>query len=97
MIYHVTTNTDWQKAKAQGSYSHISLEREGFIHTCSRAQLSGVLERYYKSTPDLLLLHIDEDLLEADMKYEMAPSVNEEFPHIFGPINIDAVVNTEAL
>jgi len=97
MIYHVTTQAAWQQAKQQGSYQHISLEKEGFIHNCSRAQLAGVLDRYYKNETGLLLLHIDESLLEAELKYELAPSVNEEFPHIFGPINIDAVVETETL
>ena len=97
MIYHVTTKAAWQEALEKGRYEHISLEKEGFIHNCSRAQLAGVLDRYYKNTPDLLLLHIDESLLQAELKYELAPSVKEEFPHIFGPINIDAVVNTEIL
>lgn len=97
MIYHVTTNAAWQEAKQKGSYEHISLEKEGFIHNCSMAQLAGVLDRYYKGQSDLLLLHIDESLLEAELKYELAPSVNEEFPHIFGPINIGAVVKTEEL
>ncbi|RYD72454.1 MAG: DUF952 domain-containing protein [Sphingobacteriales bacterium] len=97
MIYHVTTNAAWQQAKEKGRYEHLSLEKEGFIHNCSRTQLAGVLERYYKNGTDLLLLHIDESLLEAELKYELAPSVNEEFPHIFGPINLDAVVETENL
>ena len=97
MIYHVTTNAAWQLAKENGRYEHISLEKEGFIHNCSRAQLAGVLDRYYKDGKDLLLLHIDETLLEAELKYELAASVNETFPHIFGPINIDAVVNTEPI
>jgi uncharacterized protein (DUF952 family) len=97
MIYHVTTHAAWQSAIEKGRYEHISLEKEGFIHNCSREQLAGVLDRYYKDQYDLLLLHIDETLLEAELKYELAPSVNEEFPHIFGPINIDAVVKTEPL
>ncbi|RYY48054.1 MAG: DUF952 domain-containing protein [Chitinophagaceae bacterium] len=97
MIYHVTTNAAWTAAKERGRYEHPSLEQEGFIHNCSREQLAGVLDRYYKNTGDLLLLHINEQLLEAELKYELAASVNEEFPHVFGPINMDAVVNTEAL
>lgn len=97
MIYHVTTHTAWQSAIEKGRYEHISLEKEGFIHNCSRQQLAGVLDRYYKDQYDLLLLHIDETLLEAELKYELASSVNEEFPHIFGPLNIDAVVKTEPL
>jgi uncharacterized protein (DUF952 family) len=46
---------------------------------------------------DLILLVINTNLLQHEWKYELAPSVNEEFPHIFGPINIDAVVAIETI
>lgn len=97
MIYHVTTETDWESALKQGFYTHPSLSKEGFIHNCSLEQLPGVLERYYADIKGLLLLQIEESKLQAPLKYELAPSVNEEFPHIFGPINLDAVVKTESL
>ena len=94
MIYHVTSNTDWQKALQQGFYEHPSLAAEGFIHTSKEEQVKSVLERYYQNQQDLLLLHIDETKLTAALKYELAPSVNEEFPHIYGALNLDAVVAT---
>ncbi|MFT3980539.1 MAG: DUF952 domain-containing protein [Ferruginibacter sp.] len=97
MIYHVTTRKDWAAAQAKGFYDHPSLAAEGFIHNCSLEQLPGVLDRYYKGVPELILLHIDETKLQAPLKYELAPSVNDMFPHIFGNINLDAVVNTQSL
>lgn len=97
MIYHVTSNTDWQKALQQGFYEHPSLTADGFIHTSKEEQVKGVLERYYQNQPDLLLLHIDETKLTAALKYELAPSVNEEFPHIYGALNLDAVVATTTI
>lgn len=97
MIYHVTTKDDWQQALTAGEYTHPSLATEGFIHSSQMAQVPGVLDRYYKGKTDLVLLHIDESKLIPALKYELAPSVNEEFPHIFGPINLDAVVNIQTL
>ena len=97
MIYHVTTRQLWNDAQQQGFYAHPSLQKEGFIHNCSMEQLPGVLERYYKEVQGLILLHINEEKLQAVLKYELAPSVNEMFPHIFGVINLDAIVQTEAL
>ena len=97
MIYHVVSNSNWQQAQQQGFYEAPSLALEGFIHTSKAEQVPGVLSRYYAGQADLLLLHIDETKLTAPLKYELAPSVNEEFPHIFGPLNLDAVVKTEAL
>ncbi len=101
MIYHVVTALNWQKSVqtagpgGQGFYEAASLALEGFIHTSKAEQVQGVLERYYKGQNDLLLLHIDETKLTALLKYELAPSINEEFPHIFGRLNLDAVIKIE--
>ena len=97
MIYHVVTETNWQNALKQGFYEAESLADEGFIHTSKAEQVAGVLNRYYKDQSNLLLLHIDEEKLTAPLKYELAPSVNEEFPHIYGRLNIDAVIKVENL
>ncbi len=97
MIYHVVTEQNWQKALQQGFYEADSLALEGFIHTSKAEQVPGVLERYYKNKTGLLLLHIDETKLTAPLKFELAPSINEVFPHIYGRLNIDAVVKSEKL
>ena len=92
MIYHVTTKLQWQQALEKGFFEEPSLHTEGFIHNSTKEQVAGVLGRYYKNKTDLVLLHINEDKLTAVLKYELAPSINEMFPHIFGVINIDAIV-----
>lgn len=97
MIYHVVTAANWKAALAKGYYEADSLATEGFIHTSKESQVKGVLERYYQNQTNLLLLHIDETKLTAELKYELAPSVNEVFPHIFGRLNIDAVINATQL
>ena len=94
MIYHVVTQTDWQFALENGFYEAASLASEGFIHTSKENQVKGVLERYYKNQTDLLLLHIDEDKLIPQLKYENASSIDESFPHIYGRLNLDAVIKT---
>ena len=94
MIYHITTKQQWKSAQEKGFFDEPSLHTEGFIHNSTEAQVAGVLERYYKGKADLLLMHIDETKLEAELKYELAPSVNQFFPHVFGNINLDAVVKT---
>lgn len=97
IIYHVTTANEWELAKQEGEYIAPSLAFEGFIHCSVKQQVQGVLERYYAGITDLVLLVIDTALVTAPLKYELAPSVNEEFPHIFGPINLDAVIAVEAI
>jgi uncharacterized protein (DUF952 family) len=97
MIYHVVNKSNWQKAVQQGFYAAESLATEGFIHASKIDQLPGVLNRYYKGQSDLIILHIDENKLQSPFTYELAPSVNEEFPHIYGRLNLDAVLNVEEL
>lgn len=92
MIYHITTHQSWKSALQQGFYEAASLKSEGFIHTSKAEQVKGVLERYYSKEKNLLLLHIDENKVTPEIKWELAPSINEEFPHIYGKLNVDAVI-----
>lgn len=97
VIYHVTTMQDWKAAKEKGFYTAASLETEGFIHCSEAQQVQGVLERYYGGQTNLLKLVIDTNKLQSKLQYDLAPSVNEAFPHVYGPINLDAVISTESL
>jgi uncharacterized protein (DUF952 family) len=97
MIFHVTTQNNWEDALKNGFYAAPSWHSEGFIHMSMKHQVQGVLERYYQGMKNLVLLHIDESKLKAELKYELSPSVNQEFPHLFGTLNVDAVVEVEPL
>jgi len=92
MIYHVTTPAEWEAAQQSGAYAAASLSSEGFIHLSQEHQVAGVLDRYYQGMKDLVLLHVQEELLSAPLKFELSPSIGEEFPHVYGLINLDAVV-----
>lgn len=97
MIYHVTTAKEWKVAQEKGFYEAASLATEGFIHNSTENQVAGVLQRYFAGKTDLIKLVIDPAKLTHELKYELAPSLGEEFPHIYGPINLDAVVDVVRL
>ena len=100
MIYHITTRTAWNQARESGDYRTESLEIEGFIHCSTDKQVIPVTEKYYKSHEDLILLVIEPDRLTSNLKWEPPaegappPGVPEGdlFPHIYGPINLEAVI-----
>lgn len=96
-IYHVTTRQEWNVAKELGIYIAPSLKTEGFIHCSTLQQIRGVVERYYMGKKDLLKLVIDPQKLNSELKYELSPSVKEDFPHVYGPINLEAIVNIETI
>lgn len=98
VIYHVTTRAEWEQAQALGRYEAASLALEGFIHaSADERQVQGVLQRYFAGQKDLVKLTIATHRLTQELKWEWAPSVNEEFPHIYGPLNLDAVEQIDYL
>lgn len=99
-IFHIATPEDWASAQQTGSYTTSTLGRslaeEGFIHAAFEDQWPLVLRRYYAEvhTP-LLLLEIETDRLSSLLVEEQpAPGVDAIYPHIYGPLNVDAVVST---
>lgn len=97
IIYHVTTASEWNAAKEKGFYESPSLKEEGFIHCSQEHQLSGVLERYFTGAKDLVKLVIDTEKLTSKLVYDWSPTVQDTFPHIYGVINLDAVVEIISL
>ena len=97
IIYHITFRADWDAAKQKGFYEAASLKEEGFIHCSQEEQVAGVLDRYYKGKTGLVKLVIDTDKLTSRYVFEWSPSTQDTFPHIFGPINTDAVVEVISL
>jgi len=93
-IYHVVLPEVWERFKTRPSYQPDSLTTEGFIHCSYQSQLEGVLERYYGGVEKVLILTIDTEKLFSKLVKE--PSTNNElFPHIYGRLNTNAVVDVQ--
>lgn len=101
MIFHITDPAIWaaseQHGEHTGSTRGVDLAQEGYIHCSTAQQWPGVIERYYADATDLVLLHIDETKLTSPLVYEQLPGMPEPFPHVYGPINVDAVVAAQRL
>lgn len=101
MIFHITDAATWAASQQRGTHTGstrgIDLAEEGYIHCSTDEQWPAVIERFYADASDLLLLHIDEARLTSPLVYEQLPGMTEPFPHIYGPINVDAVIATQPL
>lgn len=97
IIFHITTEPEWAAAKATGHYESGSLKEEGFIHCCQEDQISDVRQRYFEGKQQLLKLTIDTSKLKSQLIYEWSPSNAATYPHVYGPINTDAVVQVDPL
>jgi len=89
-IVHITSKTAWEGAVESGEYLADSLNLEGFIHCSRKEQILKVANTYYPKQDNLKLMWIDTGKLAAEMKWE--ESDGDIFPHLYGPINLDAVI-----
>ena len=91
LIYHIVLPDIWAAFDTE-LYKHASLDAEGFIHCSFADQLDAVIERYYSGESSVVVLEIESEKLMSRMIKE--PSTNNEiYPHIYGPINRDAIVS----
>lgn len=99
-IFHIAELAHWDAAQATGSYTRStfgrSLDEEGFIHAARADQWADVRRRYYADVHEpLVLLVIDTDRLGSPWQEEVVGDAT--YPHIHGPLNVDAVVATVPL
>ena len=88
-IHHITRRQVWQEAQIVGSYRADTLLTEGFTHCSTPTQVLKTADRFFQNQTGLIILYIDVNKVESEVKYELAD--NELFPHIYGALNIDAV------
>lgn len=91
-IFHVVDRQTWHTAVARGEYQPASLRSEGFVHCSFADQLPGTLRRHFAGVPDLLVLELDASRFHDVLRVEDTTGDGESFPHLYGPVPIDAVV-----
>jgi uncharacterized protein (DUF952 family) len=94
---HLTERGLWEQGVAAGEYRRADLETDGFIHCLTAETLVRVANKYYRGaiSEDLVLLEIAEERVTSPVKWEPA-SDGKLYPHIYGPLNPDAVVAVRA-
>lgn len=107
-IYHIADLSIWEQARqSQQEYAPASLEKEGFIHASDAQQLAFVRNSgLFTADKTWVVLTIDPLKVNVEIRYEPgarlpgmreAPSQHSLFPHIYGPLNLDAVVSAAPL
>ena len=92
-IFHITTRAAWDDARAAGSYTADSLQTEGFIHCSQAEQATWVANMRFRGRTDLVLLHVDEAAVGAEIRRENLEGGTTLFPHIYGPLPVKAVMD----
>ena len=102
MIVHIVKRDEWELCSREWDLCAASLRAEGFIHCSTPAQLLDTANRFYRGQNGLVVLWIEESRLKAELKYEASAMQHREsagdlFPHLYGELNVDAVVRVAAL
>lgn len=100
-LLHITERAAWEAARLSGAYAMSTrgrtLQDEGFIHCSLPHQLRDVAETLYSDVEpdDLVVLLIDSERLTAPVRFEVPAPGAEEFPHVYGPLPLEAIVRVE--
>jgi len=90
-IVHICLKHDWESAVPSGSYQPDSLVSEGFIHFSRPDQVLRVANTYYGSQKDLVLIRVAIEKLDHMLRWE--ESHEDVYPHLYGSLNLDAVID----
>lgn len=91
IAYHLAPGELWERQRTAGSYVPEAFEQDGFIHaTNGTDRLLWVANEFYKGDGrPYTVLVIDLTKLSSPVRYD---DPEEAYPHIYGPLNADAVV-----
>lgn len=92
IIYHITEVAQWKKAQ-YGEYQPQQFSKDGFIHCSYKHQLIEVANRFYRGQNNLIILIIDSHKIPSQLVAENLEGGTELFPHIYGKLPLNAVLN----
>ena len=90
VVYHIATVADWDRR--DGDYRPTGWESEGFVHFSGPDQLVATANRRFAGRRDLVLLTVEPSRLGSPLVWEDSYGSGTEFPHVYGSIELDAVV-----
>ena len=96
IIFHITPERDWALARKTGEYRlstrGVELEVQGFIHCSDVHQVARIANAVYGDFEGgLVVLEIQVNRLDAEVRYENLDGGTELFPHIYGALPVTAV------
>jgi len=96
LIYHIATTEEWESGRRDGEYTPAAFETDGFIHLSTHNQIVDTANRYYGGRRNLVLLCVDPDAVTAPLRYEDLAGSGQRFPHLYGRLSLEAVVEVLA-
>ena len=97
VIYHMCKAEEWVVAIGEGTYPGSSQDQaDGFIHFSTRDQVWTSAAKHRRGQQNILLLSVEAAKLCDALKWEPSRG-GALFPHLYGPLSVDAVIATSPL
>jgi glutathione S-transferase len=100
-LFHIALPEDWAAAQRAGEVTDstrgVTLDQQGYIHCSYAEQVAATAGRFYGDLDEVVVLRIDPAQLSSPVVEEDLADSGEPFPHVYGPIELGAVVEARAL
>ena len=91
LIYKICSEALWREAERTGVFAGAAIDLEdGYIHFSTAAQAPETAARHFAGQGDLVLVAIDAGALGDGLRWEPSRG-GDLFPHLYGPLRLDAV------
>lgn len=91
LTLHLAPVESWERQRTGPTYVPEAFEQDGFVHTTIGIEaLLNVANMFYTADPrPYIALILDLDSITAETRHDDTSGL---YPHIYGPINVDAVL-----
>jgi uncharacterized protein (DUF952 family) len=96
-VFKIVPGPLWREAERTGVFAGTPVDlADGFIHFSTAEQVEATAARYYAGRDGLWLVAVDAAALGEALRWEPSRG-GALFPHLYGPLPLDAVCWTVAL
>ena len=91
LIYKICSEALWREAERVGVFAGAAIDlADGYIHFSTAAQAPETAARHFAGQGDLVLVAIAAEALGDGLRWEPSRG-GDLFPHLYGPLRLDAV------
>ena len=91
LIYKICSEALWREAERVGVFAGAAIDLEdGYIHFSTDAQAPETAARHFARQGDLVLVAVAAEALGDSLRWEPSRG-GDLFPHLYGPLRVDAV------
>lgn len=92
-IYRLATRTEWDISRQSGIIERRPVD-DAYYHLSGFDQVLATANKHFQDADTLLVLKFETACLADHLKWELAPSRGQLFPHYFGNLRATDVLET---